>query len=241
MSNTLQIGTAHIPYEVVKTRGRRMRISFRPNAPILVIHTPDGRLSQQAEAFIHQQQSWILKHYSRQQSLHTEQQQFLRDVEVGELSLMGKKARIQFIPAPSARIQRQDLNIELHLPPKHIEDKTARRHYIKEGLRFVAKQYLIPRTHQLAQKTDSLINTVRIKDHKSKWGSCSAKSNINLNWHLILLDEPLIDYVIIHELMHLREMNHSARFWNWVAAYYPGYKEAEAQIKTREWLIGVLD
>ena len=79
-----------------------------------------------------------------------------------------------------------------------------------------------------------------MKDLSSKWGSCSSLQNINLNWQLIFLEESLIDYVIIHELMHLREMNHSPRFWNWVGKYYPDYKKARKLLKDRQWLIGIL-
>ncbi|MBX3102987.1 MAG: M48 family metallopeptidase, partial [Bacteroidetes bacterium] len=73
------------------------------------------------------------------------------------------------------------------------------------------------------------------------WGSCSSKRNINLNWHLILMDKAVIDYVIIHELMHLREMNHSARFWAHVSTYFPDYRKAIAILKQEQWKIGLYE
>nr|MBP6639188.1 M48 family metallopeptidase [Bacteroidia bacterium] len=80
-----------------------------------------------------------------------------------------------------------------------------------------------------------------VKELKSKWGSCSTLRNINLNWQLVLLSEGLIDYVIVHELMHLHEMNHSPRFWNWVGKYFPDYKRAKAQLKEEQWMVGILN
>jgi predicted metal-dependent hydrolase len=69
-----------------------------------------------------------------------------------------------------------------------------------------------------------------IRGQRTRWGSCSPQGNISLNWKLMLVPEPVIDYVIVHELAHRREMNHSPRFWKLVAAYCPGWREY------RQWL-----
>jgi predicted metal-dependent hydrolase len=66
---------------------------------------------------------------------------------------------------------------------------------------------------------------ITIRDQKSRWGSCSQKGNLNFNWRLIMAPPPVLEYVIVHELCHLREMNHSAAFWKWVAGYSPNWKE----------------
>ena len=64
---------------------------------------------------------------------------------------------------------------------------------------------------------------VAIKEQKSRWGSCSRKGNLNFNWRLLLAPLPVLDYVVIHELCHLKELNHSARFWALVARACPDY------------------
>jgi len=69
-----------------------------------------------------------------------------------------------------------------------------------------------------------------IKVMRSRWGSCSVKGNLNFNWKLVLLPEPVIDYVIIHELTHLKEMNHGRKFWKLVAKECPDWRER------RRWL-----
>ena len=72
---------------------------------------------------------------------------------------------------------------------------------------------------------------VRIKDMRSRWGSCSSGGRISLHWGLVLLSGDVLDYVVVHELAHLREMNHSARFWRGVEEILPDYRGRRARLK----------
>ena len=74
-------------------------------------------------------------------------------------------------------------------------------------------------------------NRVAIRDQSSRWGSCSSKANLNFNYRLALLSERHSDYIVVHELCHLKEMNHSSRFWNLVEQGIPDYKNIRAEIK----------
>lgn len=76
------------------------------------------------------------------------------------------------------------------------------------------------------------IQSIRLKYLSSKWGSCSSRGNINLSTRLLFAPPEVVDYVIVHELAHLMEMNHSDRFWNIVREAMPGYKEQERWLKT---------
>jgi predicted metal-dependent hydrolase len=72
---------------------------------------------------------------------------------------------------------------------------------------------------------------VRIKDMRSRWGSCSTRGRISLHWGLVMLSRDVLDYVVVHELAHLREMNHGARFWRGVEEILPDYRERRARLK----------
>jgi predicted metal-dependent hydrolase len=72
---------------------------------------------------------------------------------------------------------------------------------------------------------------VVVRDQRSRWGSCSHRREISLNWRLLQAPGFVRDYLVVHELMHLREMNHGARFWMHVEAACPGWREAEAWLK----------
>jgi len=74
-------------------------------------------------------------------------------------------------------------------------------------------------------------NKISIKNQKTRWGSCSKKGNLNFNYRLALLPDRLVEYVVVHELCHLKEFNHSARFWSLVALGLPGYKTTRKDLK----------
>ena len=96
--------------------------------------------------------------------------------------------------------------------------------------RLRAKVVLPPRLLELAALHRCTVAAVSIRSQKTRWGSCGRNGHISLNWRLMLMPEWVRDYVLVHELMHLRRMDHSARFWALVEAACPGYRDA------RQWL-----
>lgn len=87
------------------------------------------------------------------------------------------------------------------------------------------------RVNELASEHGLTVKRVTVRDQRSRWGSCSVKGVISLNWRLVQAPDFVRDYIIVHELMHLREMNHSNRFWNHVYAAFPRTNEAERWLK----------
>ena len=102
-----------------------------------------------------------------------------------------------------------------------------------------AKVELPARTWELAAISGVDVKHVTVRNQRSRWGSCSATGTISLNWRLIQTPDFVRDYIIHHELMHLREMNHSARFWARVEEVCPGWREAELWIKRNGALVGL--
>lgn len=96
----------------------------------------------------------------------------------------------------------------------------------EKWLRDVAKQYISRRINELAEKFGFEYNQLFIRDQRKKWGNCSKEKNISLNWRLIKAPLFVIDYLIIHELVHTLVMNHSHKFWTLLRSYYPDYKDA---------------
>lgn len=100
-----------------------------------------------------------------------------------------------------------------------------------EQLRKKAKEILPKKLEELAQKHGFKYGNLRIKNAKSRWGSCSWNNNINLNLNLVLLDDELIEYVILHELTHTVIKNHSAKFWQLLCKHLPNALELRRKLK----------
>jgi predicted metal-dependent hydrolase len=115
------------------------------------------------------------------------------------------------------QVSRQEESI---LDPEKIDE------YKKE-----ARAYIVPTVEKYALKFGFHYNKIRITSATTRWGSCSSKKNLNFSYRLILAPKEAVDYVIVHELCHLRQMNHSKKFWNEVANIMPDYKIHEKWLK----------
>jgi len=104
----------------------------------------------------------------------------------------------------------------------------ARKHYLQH--KETARAIVRARVEHLNQYYQVPIKKIFIKNHRSRWGSCSTLGNLNFNYRLALLPQALVDYVIAHELCHLKEFNHSPKFWNLVAQTVPEHKVLRKQL-----------
>lgn len=132
------------------------------------------------------------------------------------------------------KIRERELNKKYYLFWKELENiqeiKNLETYYKKE-----AKNYIVPRCNELAEEFWFTHAGIRITSASTRWGSCSSKKTLNFSYRLIMSPPESIDYVIIHELCHLRQMNHSSKFWKEVADIMPEYKKYEKHLRTEGW------
>jgi predicted metal-dependent hydrolase len=100
------------------------------------------------------------------------------------------------------------------------------------ALKAQARRDLPPRLLALAAQHGLAVTRVTIRDQRSRWGSCSSKGHIALNYRLVLMPDEVRDYILVHELMHLRRQDHSRAFWRHVAAACPRFRDAERWLRT---------
>lgn len=103
----------------------------------------------------------------------------------------------------------------------------------KERLEYRKKARLLfrQRAEYYASVMGVTFNRIAIREQRTRWGSCSSKKNLNFNWKLLLAPPEVLDYVVVHELCHLKQMDHSRAFWAEVAAILPDYKERKKWLR----------
>ncbi len=106
------------------------------------------------------------------------------------------------------------------------------RRLLHRWLKLQAENYLAPWVEALSQATGLTYSSVRFRDQQTRWGSCNTEGVINLNYKLLFLSTDLAKHIILHELCHTREMNHSARFWRLVSRFDPDWQHNRREVKT---------
>ena len=197
---------------VQSVRAKNIRISLKPFGKIRVT-VPKKAKIEQAIAFVESKIDWIVR---AQEQMAKKNQ---RTVFTPDTIFSIKNRKLQLLPWKSEQFRAQLSKDTLKIfYPQNIEIQSDKaqgiiRDYIVGALREEAKEYLPQRTEQLAAEHGFLYCGVAVKNISSRWGSCSAKNNINLNIHLIRLPQHLSDYVILHELNHTIHKNHGPFFW----------------------------
>lgn len=235
--NQIQIGNTFIPFQVGQGKPDRIRISFREKETLL-IETGNGQLGKRDLDFLESKSRWILRTWSARRSDWENREHFLNNLEA-RIPVLGKETPIEYRISRKTHFRLKPGSHFIIFGPRHLIQNHKKK-MIYFSMRKFAEQYLGQQVEKWKEVCGLEINQLRIKDVKSKWGSCSALRNINLNWHLVLLEENLINYLIVHELMHLHELNHSPEYWKWVARYDPDYKKHRKQLKEKSWLVGIL-
>jgi predicted metal-dependent hydrolase len=203
-------------------RSRNIRIKVHPEQGVVVsvpLNCPDER----AINFVIEKELWIRKSLNKMArtkqmlSVFTEETMFSLFKHTLELKTHAKQ---------SLRLHVTDNRLYVFYPEgvavTHPKVQEFIRTAILKTMHLEAKAYLPVRTRELAKIHGYSVSEIKVRNNKSRWGSCSSKNNISLNIHLMRLPTALIDYVILHELVHTKIRNHSAHYWKTVEQEMPG-------------------
>lgn len=228
----LKKGNKVIEYELCQSaKAKRVSISIKEQRVRVAV--PAAYSEEYARRFVENHSDWILKHLERQllQSRKPEQKQYVS----GEKFLYRGRNYPLVIEETSGQDSyavfkgsRIVACVPKGLPSEEKSDSVKK--LIKEWYMGQADKLLPEQVDFYAKMLNLPYKKLKIKDQRTRWGSCSNKGSINLNWRIIKAPNQVTAYVIIHELAHLRYMNHSNEFWKLVEHYLPDYK------KCKKWL-----
>ncbi len=227
---SLLIGSQRVPYAL--TRAQRRSIGFAVGPEGLKVRAPRWVNIADIERALLERGDWILRQLQRQQQRQA-QQASLR-VQWGEgaqLPFLGAPLRVergpqqQFLPAEGE----QPARLQLRLPEPAGEAQW--RDATQAWLQAQARQLFQQRLAHFAAQLDIAVPRLRLSNARGRWGSASSGGVVSLNWRLMHFSEALIDYVVAHEVAHLREMNHGPRFWALVGELLPGFEDRREALK----------
>jgi predicted metal-dependent hydrolase len=229
-----------LPVTLSRRRGQRnVRLAIRNRS--IVVSGPWWASNKDLLAFLEDHREWVQKTIAKKETRTRE----LLDEPTGilpDLLYLGVAHPVEIIEDQAIRAGHAHISVEdgtvkiryplwdptdLHIPENIDEAKRI----ISQWLLDTAKTHLTRRTNELAHQHGFVFERLFIRSQTTKWGTCSSKRNLSLNRKLIQCPSMVIDYLIIHELCHLREMNHSKAYWALVADHYPNYREAEMWLK----------
>lgn len=212
-------------------RATRLTMTLKPFQDVRVA-VPNNMSFAQAEAFVAERMSWLHRHQPKIQAI--EQRYTIFDEQT---SFRTRAYELRIMRSEARRVSVRTVNgaILVICPVSkdiHADDvQRGIREGIERAWRKEAKAYLPQRVKTLSEQHGLAYQQLRIKNTKSRWGSCSQDNNINLSLHVMRLPDHLIDYVILHELVHTVEKNHGVRFWQRLAQVCQKAKKLDKELK----------
>jgi predicted metal-dependent hydrolase len=213
----------------VSKRARRLSVRVYPDARVEVVVPPRTR-PHEVERFVVAHREWIVE--KRAIALRTRPAPAPFPPPAVELAATGERLRLHF--GGGARLRITELG-EPAQPDRVLSiagtaEGAALRRALRAWLKRAARERLEPRLQALARATGMRHRQVSIRLQRSRWGSCSARGTISLNACLLFQRPEVVDYLIVHELMHLKHMNHSARFWRAVEQHCPQWRALDREL-----------
>ena len=212
-----------IEIKVDKKRIKNIYIRIKPPAGDVVISAPLHMRDEDIYIFAESKLAWIKNHRRKYEGAVSR-----RLVSGEKLYLWGNPYTL-VIKEGRSRAETAGENIIIYVPQgSSFEQRQA-------ALNEFYRRELLQKISEFAplweQATGLFADEWRVRDMQTRWGSCSSAGNLNYNWKLVLMPERVMDYVVIHELAHRKEMNHSARFYAVVAQQMPDYKVWQSWLK----------
>jgi len=210
------IGTPEIEIfirESMRSRKISLKLSRFDNKVYLTV--PNGGLIGQAEKFAREKEIWVRKQLNSLPSA-------IRVKPGVFIPIDGVPRRVSIAEMKCVSLSDTDLAIPFN------DNKSEVR--VKVFLIELARQRFVELSEVYSRKTGSNFKSITLRDPKSRWGSCSVEGNLMYSWRLIFAPKEVLKYLVVHEICHLEEMNHSKRFWNKVESLMPDFRSS------REWL-----
>lgn len=214
-----------LSYEIRRSARRKNVTITVERDRTVVVHAPDGVPEDKLRQLVDSKRQWLFEKLNDAQKYQPLPHAPGKELVNGESALyLGRAYRIELVDAVDGAV----CFAGKFLIPR--SRASERKRVLRQWYRARAQEKILPRVKLYAKNVGVSYEQARIGDSRFRWGSCTPGNNLNFNWRLIKAPMFVIDYVIVHELAHLIEANHTPRFWNVVRAQLPVMDRA------RDWL-----
>jgi len=212
---------------IIKKSAKRKKLTISVERDRhIVVHAPAEISEEKIRQVVEAKRQWIYEKIAHPQKYQNLPHPPGKELVSGESALyLGRQYQIEMVKTGLAKIQ----FVQRFFIPATQGKK--REEALREWYIGKAKEKIIPRVKAQAHELGVDVSEVKIVNNRYRWGSCTVNNNVNFNWRLIKAPMLVVDYVIIHELTHLIEANHTPRFWNIVRAQAPTMEKAKAWLK----------
>jgi predicted metal-dependent hydrolase len=220
LESTDKLDVAGINIKII--RSRRKTIALQIQNGEAVLRSPIKASITELEYFAHKHQHWLqdkLAQASQRISAYPD----YALTQGSQIDILGKAIGLRFCQTGLNKPELRDETL-------HVPDKENGKHQIQQFLRQLSLETAQQLTKELALDMGVKPKQVKVREYKRRWGTCHSDQSITLNWRLIMAPKEIYEYVIVHELAHLTEFNHSKRFWQIVQSQKPDWRE------DRNWL-----
>jgi predicted metal-dependent hydrolase len=230
-NRTVVFEGVHIAYAFARAKRKTIGFSIGPDG--LVVRAPQWVSLKEVEAALQQKSSWVLRKLSESQERHHQREHTRVAWKDGaQFAYLGKPLQLCIDPAQgSAQLIIGDTNV-LRIGVSAKANTAQIRDCVQAWLMRQARELFEARLNHFAPLLGVKWKKLSLSNAGTRWGSARVDGAIRLNWRLIHLSPSEIDYVVAHELSHLRVMNHSAQFWDTVRSVMPDYAQRRQRLKT---------
>ncbi|CUH96916.1 hypothetical protein P22_3028 [Propionispora sp. 2/2-37] len=237
--NKIMLANYQLYYTILYRKNRKTIQIKVKDTQLLEITAPVQYPATSIETLLQKKSKWILSRIDHLRKLSANPVNSALS-QGTRILYLGKEYYLHFYytttdNTPTIRLEADKMQIVL---PKFTHRNTDVIHQlIKKWYLAAAADLLTTKTMEWSKKLHVLPKQIHIKEQKTRWGSCSALGNINYNWRIIMAPTGVIDYLVVHELSHLRELNHSRQFWLLVESCLPNYKQERNWLKDNGYLL----
>ena len=215
------------PVEVIRT-DRKRSASIYLDGERIKVRVPKSLSDSRVRDLIEKKSPWIKRKLKEAELAAPPKPKELVSGET--FSYLGRNYRLKVLPGNSSSLKLRGGCLEASISGFSKTQEEEVRSLLVDWYHRHAQERLEEKTHRYAKVLQVEPNCVSVKDYKSRWGSCSTTGDISYNWRIVMAPHRIVDYVVVHELCHLLEHNHSAVYWRHVERIIPDFQEC------REWL-----